>query len=274
MTADGRAVPPVSWEHASLQQIRDLLRPEESEEDIYRVVDELGEWGTELEAQLTEHQRHWHAISGSGAGQAHEKAAAHSARTREHLATTLEDVRTIQASLDALAAAFGDVRDRIERLYQDYQATHEHMLDWVLVRDDEPNEKTRRDITKWARSLMGQYETTANEELRTWPAAQQATVDAVVTGTGRPSPVVPRDAARFPGDERTTRPIRSADGQAQSPPSGLGTAFPGSSFPGDEEAVRLNRFPVDDQLFGADGRACPPVIGEDGGYQNGEDDPR
>jgi hypothetical protein len=268
MTADGRAVPPVSWDHASLQQIRDLLHPTESEEDIYRVVDQLGEWGTELEAQLTEHQRHWHAISDSGAGQAHENAAAHSARTREYLAAALEDVRTMQSSLDALAAAFGDVRDRIERLHQDYQSNNEHMLDWVLARDDEPNEQARRDITKWARSLMEQYEKTANEELRTWPTAAGTAGDAVGTGTGGTASVPP-----FPGDERPTKPIRSADGQPPSPASGLGTAFPGSAMPGTDEAIRPNQFSVENQLFGSDGDAYPAVIGEDAGYQDCEDDP-
>lgn len=272
MTADGRAVPPVSWDHASLRQIRDLLHPTESEEDIYRVVDQLGEWGTELETHLAEHERHWNAISSSGAGQAHAKAAAHSAQTRAYLAAALDDVRTMQSSLDSLAAAFGDVRDRIERLYQDYQSTHEHMLDWVLARDDEPNEKTRRDITQWARSLMCQYEKIANEELRTWPSGQRITGDATVTGTGRTVPR-PRDEVSFAGDDRPTKPIRSTDGQSTPSASGMGTAFPGSASPGIEDAVRLNRFPVDDQLFGTNGDAYPPVIGGDGGYQNGEDEP-
>jgi hypothetical protein len=273
MTTDGRrAVPPVSWEHASLQQIRDSLRPDESEEDIYRVVDQLDVWATELEGQLADHERHWAAMSGSSAGNAHSRAAVHSAQTRANLAAVLDDVHTMRASLDSLAAAFVAVREKVDRLYEEYQSTRGHMLDWVLTRDDEPTEKSRRDITQWARSLMAQYEQIANEELGTWPRGHRLPGGSVTTGASTATTVPLRDTQAFAGDNRPTKPLRPGDGQQPTSASGMGAAFPGGAFAGEDEAVRNNPFQVDEQLFDPNGDAFPPVIGADNDYEKGEGD--
>jgi hypothetical protein len=276
-----RDVPPVSWEHASLQQIRDMLNLDESVEDIYRVVDELGTWATELEEQLARHEQHWATMSSGLAGVALERAAAHSAQTRADLTAALDDVRTVQSSLDRLAATFVHMRDVVERLYQDHRP-REQMLDWVLVRDDEPTEQARRDATQWARKLMSEYEKFTNDELRTWPPTGHPPAgDPVGTGPNADldtdldttTTVSFRDAPTFPGDDGPTKPIRATDGQSPPSPSNMagGAAFPGA-FHLDEDAVRHNPFPSEEQLFGSNGAAFPPVIGADDNYEKGEDD--
>jgi hypothetical protein len=256
-----RAVPPVSWEHASLSQIRDSLHPEESEEDIYRIVGQIDEWIEVLTSHLEEHERHWTAVAGSAAGEAHAAAAAHGARTRADLAAALDDLRTVRASLDSLAAMFVNVRGRVERLYQD-ALTRQPMLDWVLARDDEPAEMTRRDSVQLARWLMRQYEETTNQELKLWPAAGTRPASGSSVTTASVSTTVPlRDGQAFPGDDGPTKPTRTTDRQHPTSTSAAGGAFPGGTFnTNDGDVVRRNPFETGEELFDTNGDAFPPVI--------------
>jgi hypothetical protein len=266
-----RAVPPISWENASLRQIREHLNTTESEEDVYRVVDQLGEWVSALEDHLTEHERHWNAVSDSCAGEAHTAAVAHSAQTRAELVRAVTDLRDVQSSLDSLTATFVDVRGRVERLYQDDQSAREPMLGWVLAQDDEPNEMTRRDNAEWARQLMRQYEEITNDELSRWPDTETSpagTPPAALIGTADTVPI--RDGGTF-GDDSPTKPTRAND--IHTSPAGAGGAAPPgqATGAGDGELARDSfSWPEEDQLFDANVAVSPSVI--DAGFEFEKDE--
>ncbi|MFC4856814.1 hypothetical protein [Actinophytocola glycyrrhizae] len=266
-----------------------MLHPGESEEDMYRLVDECGEWVFAAEQRLEEHDQHWTEAADSGVGDAHVAAAVYGARTRRDLASALDDIRGVQSSLETVVAKFTDVRNKVEDQYMDFQSTREPVLGWMLARDDEGGERKRREATLRARELMAQYERTTNEELANWPgtsgpmagpaptAPPMDTTEA--TTTMSTTDFLLMNGPTVPLTDSPTKPIRSHD--TQSPPvntgGATGSGVPGGAFPAGSlypknEVEHRNTFGFGDGLFSADGEACPPVIGEDAEYQKDEDE--
>lgn len=244
-----RALPPICWDGMSLTQIWEHLNPAESEEDVYRLVDQFGEWAETITVHSRQHEQHW-TDSNSVCGTAHRSASDFSATTRAELAAGVADLQQMQSSLETLTAAFVEVRRRVERLYHDTRSAQEPELNWLLAGDDEPAELTSRDNTQWARELMRQYEQTANEELRKWPPEPQ-TVPAGHTG---------EPPAPFSGDDTPTRPARVD-------PMG-GAALPLSP---EDDAVHHIQVHAPDQLFDQPINIAPPVIGAEFEFERDED---
>lgn len=265
-----RALPAVDWDSLSLQQIWDYLNPTESEEDIYRVTDQLGEWAETVDGHLQQHQTRWTEVSVEATGDAHLAAVEFGAATRAEMTTAVADLYQVQSSLDRLTATFVDVRRQVDSLYQQVQSTHEPLLDWVLARDDEPRELLRRDNTQRARDLMRGYEQTANEELGRWPVEGQH--HTVATSYAGDSATV---TAPLRGDDSATTPTRVNDttpltrGQETSG----GAAFPGIARPFEEmDHEHQNHVDTsDDEFFDSRTSIAPPVIGAGYEFEKDED---
>jgi hypothetical protein len=269
----------------SFQQIRDLLHPEVSEEDVYRLFDQCGEWVAAAERRLDEHDRYWADMTDGDPDASHTAAAAYAARTRADLAAVLDELRQVQASVESVVAKFSDVRSKIENQYMAYLSTRESPLAWMLAGDDEPGERTRREATLRARELMAQYEQTTNDELAKWPSAASGPTAVPVSTVEQPGPPDATTASTtdfllmngptMPVMDGPTKPIRSHD--AQSPPAGA-TGLPGGAFSTgsrylENETEHRGAFGVADGLFSVDGAAYPQVIGEDAAeYTKDEDE--
>jgi hypothetical protein len=270
--APGRALPAVDWDSLSLQQIWEYLNPTESEEDIYRVTVQFGEWAETLDGHLQQHQVLWTDVSGEATGDAHLAAVEFGATTRGEMAAAVTDLYQLQSSLDRLTATFVEVRRQVDSLYQQVQSTHEPLLDWVLARDDEPRELLRRDNTQRARGLMRGYEQTANEELSRWPVeGHHHTVAMSYAGDSATTtaPLRGDDAATKPTLVNDTTPIS----RGQDTNTAGGAAFPGIARPFDEvdHEHQSHVHAPDDEFLDSRTTIAPPVIGAGYEFEKDED---
>jgi hypothetical protein len=259
-TPSARTLPPVCWENASLQQIWESLNPTESEEDVYRVVDQFGEWATTLDDHMRQHELRWTEVAGGGAQLA---AANFGARTRSGLATGVDDLYQVQSSLETLTATFVEVRRRVDLLHDEAKQAREPLLDWVLARDDERHELTRRDNTQSARELMRQYEQVANDELSRWPAEVTRHTDTTSYAGGNATDTVP-----IRHDDSPTTPTKVDHQTGGGALAGATRVFDGEDF---EHQNKV--WAGDDGAFGGEHRIAPPVIGAGFELEEDEDDP-